>query len=66
MKSQAVEEDQEEQFKRRKLGDTLKGAIDCLFIKKKQLKNFRKQLEGCKKEMKEEKRCTKKLYVYLS
>lgn len=33
--SQAVEEDQEEQLKRRKVGDALKGTIGNLFIKKK-------------------------------
>lgn len=37
MTSQAVEETQKEQFKRRKVGDALKGTIDSLFIKKKQL-----------------------------
>lgn len=35
MTSQAVEEAQEEQFKRRKVCDALKGTIDSLFIKKK-------------------------------
>lgn len=34
---QAVEEAQEEQFKRRKAGDALKGIFDSLFVKKKQL-----------------------------
>lgn len=35
MTSQAIEEAQEEQFKRRKIGEVLKGTIDSLFIKKK-------------------------------
>ncbi|XP_050895583.1 uncharacterized protein LOC127102222 [Lathyrus oleraceus] len=37
MTSQEVEGAQEGQFKRRKVGDTLKGTIDSLFAKKKQL-----------------------------
>lgn len=51
MTSQTVEEAHEEQFKRRKVGDTLKGTIANLFIKK---------------ELKEENSRTKKLEVSLS
>lgn len=39
MTSQAVEEDQEEQVKRRKVGNACKGTIVSLFSKKKQLAN---------------------------
>lgn len=46
MTSHTVEEAQEEQFKRRKVGDALKGTIDNLFIKKKQLADA--QYQACK------------------
>lgn len=46
---QAVEESQEEHFKRRKVGDTLKGSIDSLFIKKTQLADA--QYQSCKVEI---------------
>lgn len=49
MTSQEVEEAQEEKFKRRKVGEALKGTIDSLFIKKKQLVDA--WYQACKREI---------------
>lgn len=49
MTSQAVEEAQEEHFKRKKVGDVLKGTIDSLFIKEKQLADI--QYQAYKREI---------------
>lgn len=49
MTSKAVEEAQDEQFKRRKVGDALKGTIGNWFIKKKQF--IEAQYQACKVEI---------------